>query len=607
MMQLPSYELFVSVPDATSDSNQPGQPTHMRLCCIMSSTEDDSSVPILPSDSPGSSVSTTLQDEYQELLKYAVVAPNYDPTNLPQSLAQAVHAFSNRPRRDELIFEDSSVTSTPEKSASADTSRDKESEQALQGSNSEVESDYRLEQTGDEITPVRPSLLAAATPETPETDESSVSDTYTSRSSVMSPSIDQDLAKMEANLDNWCLDMKRNILAEMSQSKISLIERHRQEIRAIKDRHNKEVNQLQNEIENLKELLHTYEVSIERKDGVVSNLTRALQRQKERFEMLKRFQAWKLRHTEDRREAFTSKLAVRQRERHLMTKVWGAWHSVIEAKWKQRVEKACQSKAQEVCMSLTNDYETRLASLNEALESSRAEVTRLHSEREMYEETMKKAFMRGVCALNLEAMTMFHENEENDGGRCDSDNAATHQPSSATLSIPTPTQTVTNTKTTSQPRTVTSQSATTPGTLTQSVGGSMNRVTTTRTTHRYKPPKTITARISTRPDSGKMGQQTEATLAPPMSSVMVERHHPIIQQTIGHALASKYPQATGETSHGSTGARQPLLGNSHSNKQQLSGQISQQSAGVAKRKIPGQSGRAMLAESPNIHTVKVVH
>lgn len=40
-------------------------------------------------------------------------------------------------------------------------------------------------------------------------------------------------------------------------------------------------------------------------------------------------------------------------------------------------------------------------------------MKRLHEERERYEETMKKAFMRGVCALNLEAMTMFNEGEEN--------------------------------------------------------------------------------------------------------------------------------------------------------------------------------------------------
>ena len=49
------------------------------------------------------------------------------------------------------------------------------------------------------------------------------------------------------------------------------------------------------------------------------------------------------------------------------------------------------------------------------LEIARNEIAHLHAERERYEETMKKAFMRGVCALNLEAMTMFREGEE--GGR----------------------------------------------------------------------------------------------------------------------------------------------------------------------------------------------
>ena len=52
---------------------------------------------------------------------------------------------------------------------------------------------------------------------------------------------------------------------------------------------------------------------------------------------------------------------------------------------------------------------------NRELEMARMEIARLHAERERYEETMKKAFMRGVCALNLEAMSMFREGEE--GGR----------------------------------------------------------------------------------------------------------------------------------------------------------------------------------------------
>ena len=39
----------------------------------------------------------------------------------------------------------------------------------------------------------------------------------------------------------------------------------------------------------------------------------------------------------------------------------------------------------------------------------------MHQERDHYEEAMKKAFMRGVCALNLEAMTMFQESDGKNG------------------------------------------------------------------------------------------------------------------------------------------------------------------------------------------------
>lgn len=52
-----------------------------------------------------------------------------------------------------------------------------------------------------------------------------------------------------------------------------------------------------------------------------------------------------------------------------------------------------------------------LLQLDEKYSSSREEVMSLHRERENYEENMKKAFMRGVCALNMEAMNMFHEPE----------------------------------------------------------------------------------------------------------------------------------------------------------------------------------------------------
>ena len=67
-------------------------------------------------------------------------------------------------------------------------------------------------------------------------------------------------------------------------------------------RHAAEKNQVLNEMESLKELLHTYEQSIERKDQVISNLTHAMQKQREKIEMLKKFNEWKLKHIDRKRE-----------------------------------------------------------------------------------------------------------------------------------------------------------------------------------------------------------------------------------------------------------------------------------------------------------------
>lgn len=47
----------------------------------------------------------------------------------------------------------------------------------------------------------------------------------------------------------------------------------------------------------------------------------------------------------------------------------------------------------------------------EAIEKAQGEIQRLRLEREHYEESMKKAFMRGVCALNMEALNMFQTAE----------------------------------------------------------------------------------------------------------------------------------------------------------------------------------------------------
>ncbi|NXJ09577.1 POC5 protein, partial [Odontophorus gujanensis] len=214
--------------------------------------------------------------------------------------------------------------------------------------------------------------------------------------------------QIENILDLWSGSLKTNVLSELRKWRLSFIEHHKHQMRQEKEKHAEHVKQLSNEIDNLKELLRTYEISIGRKDEVVIiNMTEALERKKERIELMRKFTLWRIQQIKAKQEAYTNRIADKQFQTALKKKVWTAWHSLREERWKEKVTKACQLRAEDICVQLTNDYEAKIAELTATLEQTKAEILRLHSEREQYEDTMKKAFMRGVCALNLEAMSMF--------------------------------------------------------------------------------------------------------------------------------------------------------------------------------------------------------
>ncbi|XP_074876484.1 centrosomal protein POC5 isoform X3 [Buteo buteo] len=311
---------------------------------------------------------------------------------------------------------------------------------------------------------------------------------------------------------------------------------------------------------------------------VITNLTQALERQKERIEVMRKFTLWRIQHVKAKQEEYANRIADRQFQTALMKKVWAAWRSLSEEKWKDKVAKACQLRAEDVCVQLTNDYEAKIAELTATLEQTKAEILRLHGEREQYEDTMKKAFMRGVCALNLEAMTMFQGKDSRtdpDIGSRRNDNGTTvagrlppsqynppspPPPPATTLQLEDMFSTHLGHASTSQTR----LDSDSPIIVTSAAAGS--GVASTQklpvakviTTAQQKAGRTITARIMGRADMGQKdriyGSLAVMGVAPPMSSIIVEKHHPVTQQTISQATAAKYPRTVLHSS-GSTTVR----------------------------------------------------
>jgi hypothetical protein len=106
------------------------------------------------------------------------------------------------------------------------------------------------------------------------------------------------------------------------------------------------------------------------------------------------------------------KIADKYYERKLKLKVFLNWHWYLLNKHKAKLEKACKKKAEEVCFDLAKKYESKIKKLEDELTQSRVEIEKYKYEMSKHEENMRKALMRGVCALNLEAMAIF-DNDKN--------------------------------------------------------------------------------------------------------------------------------------------------------------------------------------------------
>lgn len=377
---------------------------------------------------------------------------------------------------------------------------------------------------------------------------------------------DEKVSQIENILDLWSGSLKTNVLSELRKWKLSFIEHHKHQMRQEKEKHAEHVKQLNNEMENLKELLRTYEISIGRKDEVITNMTEALERKKEKIELMRKFTLWRIQQIKAKQEEYANRIADKQFQTALKKKVWTAWRSLSEERWKEKVAKACQLRAEDVCVQLTNDYEAKIAELTATLEQTKAEILRLHSEKEQYEDTMKKAFMRGVCALNLEAMTMFQGKDNRmdpDAGSRREDNGAIIAgrlpPSQYSPPSPPPAPATTlqmedlfsthlGHASTSQTRLDSDSPVIIPGTASGSGLASTQKLPMAKviTSAQQKAGRTITARITGRSDMGQKhricGSVAVMGVAPPMSSVIVEKHHPITQQTISQATAAKYPR-----------------------------------------------------------------
>lgn len=146
---------------------------------------------------------------------------------------------------------------------------------------------------------------------------------------------------------------------------------------------------------------------LEHKDEIIQRLLTQMDRQRSEMRTRQALMKWKDVLRQRKSERLASHFAERYYQQGVLKKSIHAWRDGIESQWKERVQVNCQEKAESVCQLLATKYEAQIFQLQSTIQDLKNENTNLRTSREHFQTDMRDAFMRGVCALNIEAMKVL--------------------------------------------------------------------------------------------------------------------------------------------------------------------------------------------------------
>ncbi|KAM3177107.1 hypothetical protein ACTXT7_005165 [Hymenolepis weldensis] len=159
------------------------------------------------------------------------------------------------------------------------------------------------------------------------------------------------------------------------------------------------------QLECLRELSKQYEISLAKRESVIEVLKSEIDQMKMKVER-------DVSKERNETEKFCNQLAYAHARRTLLLRMWRAWKMGMESSWKQRAHQRFVKESQQICFQLSQEYEIKIVELKDKLRAAEQRCAQAEMSQARIQESMKTALMRGVCALNMETMTVLQPENE---------------------------------------------------------------------------------------------------------------------------------------------------------------------------------------------------
>lgn len=218
---------------------------------------------------------------------------------------------------------------------------------------------------------------------------------------------------LSGRLEDLCRDLRRSVEHEFGLSERQLQAQHQAEMEAQRLRHETLSHQQQVRIENLEMEVKTLSRKLETKQKQVKDalaLTgHVRQNLLARLAFDSGFRMWQARAAESKHNQLQDLLAKKMHDVHMSANFLSAWRQISQTSSREKLLAHERASAGAVRAKLFEQMETERNQLVAQVEDLKKQLGEEAKQRAVLQDNLKRVFMRGVCALNFEAMSLLND------------------------------------------------------------------------------------------------------------------------------------------------------------------------------------------------------
>ncbi|KAI8998111.1 hypothetical protein BC832DRAFT_243780 [Gaertneriomyces semiglobifer] len=243
--------------------------------------------------------------------------------------------------------------------------------------------------------------------------------------------MDQDTAAFTDSVHKWTGMLERAIITDFMSARSSMLARQSQAFEGTRSSLVQKLDVVTKELNDTKAQIGKYQKTAKRSMELVEGVLEYLNQkvctsaaehrlslalfisrngtQRARAVQAIYFGRWRVKYADAARLRLAGKMADQHAGRALLRKTLIGWQRAGGVSWRRSIETQVRNEAERALAELAAEYDKQIASLQSQVSNLESELRESETARQSQQEDMKKAFMRGVCALNMEAMGMFRK------------------------------------------------------------------------------------------------------------------------------------------------------------------------------------------------------